>query len=254
MAVHPVETYLKDLGEIYHTGGGVAEESYYGPLENLLNEVGRKLKPRVRCVGQLRNTGAGEPDFGLFTANQFQRAHDARPIEGLPPERGVVECKPWNDDSFARSESAQVSKYWKKYGLVLVTNYRDFVLIGRDDRDKPIRLESFRLAENENTFRAMLTQPHKAAQQQGERLVECLRRTMLHAAPLTDPQDLAWFLASYAREARALLPGHTGPDTLLRRVLLVGPVVPGELVAPRGEIPMARRRLDNARADDCQPL
>jgi hypothetical protein len=203
MAVHPVETYLKDLGEIYHTGGGVAEESYYGPLENLLNEVGRKLRPRVRCVGQLRNTGAGEPDFGLYTANQFQRAHDARPIEGLPPERGVVECKPWNDDSFARSESAQVSKYWKKYGLVLVTNYRDFVLIGRDDRGKPIRLESFRLAENENTFRAMVAQPHKAAQQQGERLVECLRRTMLHAAPLTDPQDLAWFLASYAREARA---------------------------------------------------
>lgn len=203
MAAHPVETYLKDLDEIYRTGGGVAEESYYGPLEALFNEIGKKLKPRVRCVAQLRNTGAGEPDFGLYTSNQFQRAGDAHPMEGQPPERGVIECKPWNDDSFARSEGVQVSKYWKKYGLVLVTNYRDFVLIGRDDRDKPIRLESFRLAESENAFRGMLAQPHKAAQQHGERLVECLRRTMLHAAPLTDPQDLAWFLASYAREARA---------------------------------------------------
>ncbi|MCU0914367.1 MAG: hypothetical protein MUC88_07390 [Planctomycetes bacterium] len=172
MSSHPVETYLKDLSEIYRTGGGVAEESYYGPLENLLNETGRKLKPRVRCVAQLRNTGAGEPDFGLYTTNQFQRSRDARPMEGQKPERGVIECKPWNDDSFARSESAQVSRYGKKYGLVLVTNYRDFVLIGHDERAKPIRLESFRMAEDENTFRAMLAQPHKAAQQHGERLVE----------------------------------------------------------------------------------
>jgi hypothetical protein len=72
MSSTPVEQYLKDLSEIHRTGGGVAEESYYGPLENLLNEIGRKLKPRVRCVGQLKNIGAGEPDFGLYTANQFQ--------------------------------------------------------------------------------------------------------------------------------------------------------------------------------------
>jgi hypothetical protein len=203
MAVHPVETYLKDLSEIHRTGGGVAEESYYGVLEALLNEVGRKLKPRVRCVPQLKNTGAGEPDFGLYAANQFQRAGDTRPMEGQLPERGVIECKPWNDDSFARTASAQVSGYWKKYGLVLVTNYRDFVLIGRDERGKPIQLESFRMAESEKAFIGMLAHPQKTAQQHGDRLMDCLRRVMLHAAPLTDPKDLAWFLASYAREARA---------------------------------------------------
>jgi hypothetical protein len=31
MAVHPVETYLKDLGEIHRTGGGVGEESSWAP-------------------------------------------------------------------------------------------------------------------------------------------------------------------------------------------------------------------------------
>ncbi len=203
MAVHPVETYLKDLGEICRTGGGVAEESYYGALETLLNEIGKKLKPRVRCVPQLRNIGAGEPDFGLYTADQLQGVKDPQPMAGQKPERGVIECKPWNDDSFARTESTQVSNYWKKYGLVLVTNYRDFVLIGRDDQGKRIRLESFRMAENENAFREMLAEPHKAAREHGERLVECLRRTMVYAAPLTDPQELAWFLASFAKEARA---------------------------------------------------
>lgn len=197
-----VEAYLKDLSEIYRTGGGVAEESYYTALENLLNEIGRKLKPRVRCVGQLRDTGAGAPDFGLFTSNQFQRAKDARPIDAQLPARGVIECKPWNDDSFARTKSAQVSKYWKRYNLVLVTNYRDFALVGRGDDGKPLRLESFRLAESENAFHAMLAHPQKTAQAHGERLVEFLRRALLHGAPLTDPEDLAWFLASYAREAR----------------------------------------------------
>ena len=112
--MHPVETYLKDLHEIYRTGGGTKELSYYGPLENLLNEVGKKLKPRVRCVPQLANVGAGEPDFGLYTANQFQRAKDTEPLPGQLPERGVVEVKGWKDDSFVTARSSQVTRYWKK--------------------------------------------------------------------------------------------------------------------------------------------
>jgi hypothetical protein len=202
MAEDAVQKYLTDVWEIYRTGGGVDEKSYYGPLEILLNEVGRKLKPRVRCVGQLKNTGAGEPDFGFFTANQFQSSKDSRPIAGQIPERGVVECKPWKDDSFVRTNSAQVSKYWNRYGLVLVTNFRDFVLVGRSEDGKPVRLESYRMAESESKFYKILEHPQKAAKEQGERFVEFLRRAMLHAAPMTEPEDLAWFLASYAREAR----------------------------------------------------
>jgi hypothetical protein len=223
--VNVVERYLKDLGEIYHSGGGVGEESYYGTLETLLNEIGRKLRPRVRCVGQLKNIGAGEPDFGFFTANQFQRAKDERPIEGQLPERGVIECKGWDDDSFVRTESPQVSKYWKRYGLVLVTNYRDFVLVGRGDDGKAVRLESYRMAQSKGAFVGMLGQPRKAATEQGERLSEFLRRAMLHNAPLTKPEDVAWFLASYAREARgrveesANLPALEGLKNALEEAL-----------------------------------
>jgi len=202
MAEDVVQKYLTDVGEIYRTGGGVDEKSYYGPLENLLNEIGKKLKPRIRCVGQLKDTGAGEPDFGLFTTNQFQKSKDSRPIAGQIPERGVIECKPWKDDSFARTNSAQVSKYWNRYGLVLVTNFRDFVLVGRSEDNKPVRLESYRIADSESKFREILEHPQKASKNQGMRFTEFLRRAMLHAAPLTEPEDLAWFLASYAREAR----------------------------------------------------
>ena len=125
----------------------------------------------------------GEPDFGLYTANQFQRAKDTEPLPGQLPERGVVEVKSWKDDSFLTARSNQVTRYWKKYRLVLVTNYRDFVLVGSEE-GKPVRLEGFRLAESEAGFRAAMAQPRKTASEQGERLVEFLRRVMLHAAPL----------------------------------------------------------------------
>ena len=42
----------------------------------------------------------------------------------------------------------------------------------------------------------------KAAEIHGERLADYLQRMMLYAAPLDNPRDLAFFLASYAREAR----------------------------------------------------
>ncbi len=61
MSSHPVESYLKDLAEIYRTGGGVAEESYYGALEDLLSEIRRKLEPDRRCAD------AGLVQFGGLT-------------------------------------------------------------------------------------------------------------------------------------------------------------------------------------------
>jgi hypothetical protein len=200
--VHPVETYLKSLSEIHRTGGGAAEESYYAPLENLLNEIGAGLKPPVRAVSQLRNTGAGEPDFGLFTSNRFQRAKDREPLPGAISERGVIEAKPWSDDSFLTAKTQQVSKYRQRYGLVLVTNYRDFVLLGHDESGGAVRIETYRMTASESAFRELLAHPRKTAIEQGDRMVEFLDRVLRHQAVLTDPEDLAWFLASYAREAR----------------------------------------------------
>jgi len=200
--MHPVETYLSHLARIHSTGAAVAETSYYGALEGLLNEVGGKLKPNVRCVPQLKDTGAGSPDFGLYTANQLQRAKDEKPLPRVLPERGVIEVKGWGDDSFLSAKSSQVTKYWQKYGLVLVTNYRDFVLVGRDEAGRPVRLEPHRIAGSEAAFLDMLAHPRKASGERGDRLVEYLSRVMLHAAALTSPEDLARVLASYAREAR----------------------------------------------------
>nr|MBA3531881.1 N-6 DNA methylase [Ardenticatenales bacterium] len=45
----------------------------------------------------------------------------------------------------------------------------------------------------------------------GSRFEEFLKRAMLHAAPVNSPADVAWFLASYAREARARVEGQALP-------------------------------------------
>ncbi|MDE2903907.1 MAG: hypothetical protein OXP73_12885 [Chloroflexota bacterium] len=45
--------YLADLRGIRVSGGATGERSGYGPLANLLNEIGGRLKPKVFCVGDL---------------------------------------------------------------------------------------------------------------------------------------------------------------------------------------------------------
>ncbi len=94
----PVEVYFTALRDIHASGAGVKEVSYYGALEQLLTDIGGKLKPKVRAFMQLSNRGAGNPDGGLFTASQFKRQGDAEPLEGQPPARGAIEVKGTADD------------------------------------------------------------------------------------------------------------------------------------------------------------
>jgi hypothetical protein len=79
-----LEEYLSELKAIRASGAGVAETSYHPALSNLFNVVGKSLKPKVRCVMNLKNLGAGLPDGGLFTADQFQRQADGE----LPQNKG----------------------------------------------------------------------------------------------------------------------------------------------------------------------
>ena len=195
-----VETYLTDLRRIRASGGSTGERSYYGPLENLLNAIGNTLKPKVFCVGELADQGAGHPDFGLYTAKQVQKG---QPKEGQVPECGVVEVKSASDNAGLTATSAQVSRYWERYRLVLVTNTRDFVLVGEDATGHPATLETFRLAETAENFALRLEHPRTFAHAVGAGLGEYLCRALSHRAALTEPKDLAWLLASYARDALA---------------------------------------------------
>ena len=195
-----VEAYFDDLRLIRASGGATAERSYYPPLVNLLNAVGGTLRPRVFCIGEMAQQGAGHPDMGLYAGRQVQRG---QPKQGQTPERGVVEVKPAGDDAWLTAESDQVSGYWERYRLVLVTNTRDFVLLGEDAQGHPVKLETFRLAGSNEEFEQRLQRPRAFSREVGATLGEYLGRILSHRASLTEPRDLAWLLASYARDGLA---------------------------------------------------
>ena len=211
--VAAVENYLDDLRKIKASGAGTAETSYYTPLNNLLNAVGGSLKPKVFCLSQLAQQGADHPDFGLFAANQVSKGQPKKG-QSHKPDGGVVEGKPATDDAWLTADSAQVSKYWGLYRLVLVTNYRDFVLLGEDANGQPAKLETFRLAASADEFDKELLHPRAFANKAGPALAEYLGRALSHRAALAEPRDLARLLASYARDGLARVEAHGNAPSL----------------------------------------
>ena len=216
--IQAIEAYFKHLGVVRASGGATDEKSLYGPLSNLLDAVGGTLKPKVFCVQELADQGVGHPDFGLYTTQQVQKG---KPKSGQKPERGVIEVKPVADDAWLTADSAQVAGYWQGYRQVLVTNARDFVLVGEDAAGHPVRLESLRLADSSAQFDAKLEHPRAFANEVGPGLGEYLTRVLSHAASLAEPKDVAWLLASYARDglARVEKAGDTASLATLRSAL-----------------------------------
>jgi hypothetical protein len=196
-----LEAYLRELQYTHDTDTGVKETSYYPAIANLFNAVGKELKPQVQCVITIRNQGAGLPDGGLFTPDQIQSDLAGDLQGGQIPSRGVIEVKGAADDVYAVARSEQVERYCARYGQVLVTNLRAFLLVARNDEGVPALLEHYSLASTEDELWS--TTPRVISNEHGERFTEYLKRVMVRAAPLTTPRDVAWILASYARDARA---------------------------------------------------
>ena len=257
------------------------ETSYYPYLSNLLNFIGKKLKPKVRCIIHPRSIGAGLPDGALITADQKSKADDPL-ADGLIPSRGVLEVKAPDEDVETIADSEQVAKYLSKYGLVVVTNLRQFVIVARI-HGQARQLEGFTIAPSEKAFWKPVGNPAKLTEAIGHSFNEYLTRVLLQAAPLTAPKEVAWFLASYARDAkariegqggsarpgnaahrsgggawaqihrqgrRALLPVVTGADVVLRGVLRLGAVVQAPDDRTERQVQLARSGMVAARADD----
>lgn len=203
--MNPVVAYLSKLAEIRASGHATNETSYYPAIEMLLNEVGKSLKPRVRAILQLKNHGAGQPDGGLFTQDQFKKHKDAQELDftAQPPNRGALEVKGPTEDLKQTIVGDQVAKYLKAYGQVLITNYRDFRIVIPGKDGKPFTLEGYSIEDKDDGFWAAAAHPHKTAAQHGTHLIEFLTRALLSSVAISSPQHLAGFLASYARDALA---------------------------------------------------
>ena len=201
VALDPIEIaeeFFESVRKVRALGAGTPETAYYPALSTLFERVGATLSPKVLPLSQLANTGAGSPDFGLFAANQLQKGE---PRKGQMPERGVIEVKGVDDASLFTSTPAQLSKYFDAYRLVLVTNLRAFQLVGEDVSGQATRLEAFKLADTPAEFWALVKTPSASAKEIGLAFIEYLKRMLTQNVALVQPKDVAWFLASYARDA-----------------------------------------------------
>lgn len=196
--------YLAEIARVRATGAGTAETSYYSALQGAFNSIGAGLKPKVFCVSQLANRrGAGHPDFGLFSQEQLPRGGAGEWTEALAiPERGVVEAKGIEADLQDIVGSVQVRNYLASYGLVLVTNFRDFILVGRNLQNALEVRERFSFGTEAHGFFELAASGRRPAGL-ATRFQEFFERVLLHQAPLREPRDIAFFLASYARDALA---------------------------------------------------
>ena len=193
--------YISELTRVRTSGEASDELSYYPALSELLNSVGEALNPAVHCVLTPKNRGAGVPDGGLFLKRSLALSTGSDVVETRAPERGVVEVKGTSQSLKRVAGSRQVRKYLDRYGQVLITNYREFLSLRLGPDGEVSRGEGFSLADSEAAFWAFDPEVDaiKALEDPFEHF---LRRVLLADAPLSSPEDLAWFLASYARIAR----------------------------------------------------
>ncbi len=122
------------------------------------------------------------------------------------PERGVVEIKPAGYDLDTLAASAQTLRYLQQYGIVLITNLHELRLLRLEPNNQPRKLDQYKLAAApDDLWYRPLDLKHN------QLLPDFLRRVMLYKVPLSQPKDVAWLLASYAREARARAEDHDLP-------------------------------------------
>jgi hypothetical protein len=212
--MRPLQTYLTQLVRTRASHAHTPETSFYPALKALLDSVGERLSPPVLCVMNLRNAGAGLPDGGLFTTDQLEQstadaASELKPPLQAIPSRGAIEVKPPSQNLETLANSPQVSRYGDRYRHVLITNLREFWLVEHSEGQNRVR-ERFTLASNERDFWRLAASAEDISSREAE-LLEFFERVLRTGAPLGDPEDVAWFLASYARDAlRAVEHAPTG--------------------------------------------
>lgn len=195
---HPVLAYLEGLHAVHGTGKATAEQSFKSKLETLLTAIGEECEPELFAHMEVKQEGAGQPDLGITEKKSGNM-------------RLVVEVKGPKEDVYDVADGEQVSKYWKHYGYVLVTNFREFVLVARDTTTNEPRIEArYRLSAKADAF--WKAKPAALAAEHEEGLTDYLTGVLLRPAPILKPKDLAADLARHAREAKRILARHAADD------------------------------------------
>jgi hypothetical protein len=116
-----------------------------------------------------------------------------------------MEVKGPGEDVRRVARSAQVRRYLGRYGKVLVTTYRELLVVDLGPNGEAVEREAFSLAPDEASFWALIAAHNDVDSETEAAFAEYLGRALLGDAPLSAPADLAHFLAAYAREGRRRL-------------------------------------------------
>ena len=188
------------------------ERTFYTQMEDLLKAIGSTMSPDFDCMlegtSHSKDNSLLHPDFMLF---------DRKQPDGENPKYGVVEAKGIDEDissPFEGRHGEQMWKYFHEFGLLTVTNYRELRLYGPGNDGNPKCLEKLDIADSKSAFRDVASNPIRAANNHGTHIWEFLKRSMNYKASISNPQDVAWFLASYAREALQIVKRVTADKTI----------------------------------------
>ena len=207
------EKFFSELRRILGTGVATPELSIYAALSNLFNDIGATLNPRVFCIVNSKNQGAGFPDVYLYAERQVT---SGKPLQGQKemPDCGVVEVKELGISMNAPKVRKQVNRYWSRYHLVLLTNLRQYELVGIGSAAQRKALESYQLAESEADFLSEIEHPRAFARRVGADFGNYLARVLSHRAAIREPKDLAHLLALHAREGLERIENAANPSVL----------------------------------------
>jgi hypothetical protein len=97
--------------------------------------------------------------------------------------RAVVEVKAPEEDTPATADGTQVARYWQRYGCVLVTNYRDFLLVVRQPEGKARVEGRYQLAPSAEAF--WRAKPRTLAKQHAEAFTDFLVGVLTRAHDIT---------------------------------------------------------------------
>lgn len=206
--------YFDDMKKFMDREESTDELTHHPTLGSLLAAVGKTLSSSLLCLPEARMPGERDrPDYLLFGEDQ---------ASGELPKYGAIEIKPHDHDisnPFKGNDAEQMLGYLKRYSLLTITNFREFRLYEKAKNGAPRLLEELAVADSKDEFRRIAENPERAARDHGASILEFLKRAMLRESTMTEPKDVARFLASYAREALAKIKsaspeGRSSPNPL----------------------------------------
>ena len=159
-----VKKYLERMREV-RGGSPTPESSYYSAPENLINDISAAMGLGVVCNAQVSSAGKF-PDFGLFSKGQVSNSAD-----GGRPEFGVIEMKGLNEDVREVAKRPQTQGYLATHSIVAVSNYREFLLLGRDKGGNRQDRDFISIAESEEEFWNLTKDPGEF--RKGSRAATC---------------------------------------------------------------------------------